>query len=126
MRVNRREPSSGQRLGGQHVTQHLTLLGRDRVTHPSAMQAARGSSRDSGVGLPGVVDDPLHHLGEVGTFGEDRGAFDDLSTGRVRTRETRQQSAYRRLFHPSHHSPMDVTVPAGGKASNLVKPCGAL
>jgi hypothetical protein len=58
-----------------------------------------------------VSDDPRHHGHRVGARGEDPGALDHVTAGRVRTRQTPHQFTDRIVVHADHTSPPRFETP---------------
>jgi hypothetical protein len=85
---------------------------------PPLVQSAARRSRHR-LGRPAASEDPIHHLGEVGPGGEDRRAFDDVSTRRMRPSQTGHQLADRVVLHAGSLRPSPIRrvrdryIPAG-------------
>jgi hypothetical protein len=89
-----------QSAGGQHEPERRPA--RLRV-EPRAVQTAC-RHRGGNLGLPVVGGDPRDHGWEVGARCEDRGAFDHLPAGRMRTGESGHQSDNRVVVHTTHRT----------------------
>jgi len=72
-----------------------------RAVEPRAVQTARRTHSNGGLGQPFVGRDPRHHRREVGALREDRSAFDDRTARGVRTGQARHQSENPVVVHNS-------------------------